>query len=202
MTARLVGAATAAVMLLALSACTDEPSDDPTAPSFAPAPSTSTPVESDAPSGSPSAATSVPPSVDALAPPALPDVAMQESSAGAVAFTEWWFDALNFATITGETAVLRDTFTTNCRTCENFVTQIDGAYGSGGSISGGHIRVRADVPTVLQEGGVTLAVQVEAEAGQVRDSDGEVLEELGAESLASAVAVLWEQERWVMGGIQ
>lgn len=198
---RVVGAGTAAVMLLALSACTSEPSDDPTAPSFAPAPSMPAPVESSEPSEDDSAP-SVAPSVAALAPPELPAAATAETPEGAAAFAEWWFATLNYATATGETAELRATFLDNCQTCENFATQIETAYGSGGSISGGRIRVQVDVPAALQEGGVTLAVGVDAEAGQVRDTEGEVVEELGAESLASAVAVLWEQERWALGGIQ
>lgn len=148
---RAVGAGTAALMLLALSACTGEPSDDPTAPSFAPAPSTSAPAPVASPAPSNDSAPSVAPSVAALTPPELPAAATAETPEGAAAFAEWWFENLNFATATGETEELRANFIENCQTCENLATQIEDAYTSGGSISGGRIQVSVDVPASLQK---------------------------------------------------
>ncbi len=200
MTARLVGAATAAVMLLALSACTDEPSDDPTAPSFAPAPSTSTPVESDAPSGSPSAATSVPPSVEALAPPALPAAATAETPEGAAAFAEWWFATLNYATATGDTTALRKSSDlVVCETCINLAERVEDAYSSGGGIEGGLAVATVEAPPSLDGGIATFIVRLEVE-GAVETVDG-VSTDLPPGSSVNAVAAVW-RDRWVMGDLR
>lgn len=193
-----VAAAAALVALLLLSACTDEPDDTPTAPTFA-APSTVAPEPSPSESAEPSTAESTTP---AIAAPELPAAATEETPEGAAAFAEWWFETLNYATATGDTDPLRASYATTCETCENLTTRAEDAYSTGGDIVGGAIYPTVDVPPRLEEGGVALAMQVRAEDGAIRDDEGEVLTELEAEELASVMAVLFIDGAWTVGGIQ
>lgn len=193
-----VAAAAAVVALLLLSACTDEPDDTPTAPTFA-APSTTALEPSPSESAEPSTAESTTP---ALAAPALPAAATEETPEGAAAFAEWWFETLNYARATGDTTKLRAAYVETCGTCENFASQIDETYSKGGLIEGGTIDVTVDTPTALEQDGVALAMQVSANAGRVLNRDGAVTTQLEAEQLASVMAVLFIDSSWVAGGIQ
>ncbi len=194
-------AAVAAAVALVVSGCTGEPDDGPTAPSFSPVPS---PTES-APSASPEPSpeqTADTATAEALVAPELPPEATEETPEGAAAFAEWWFETLNYATATGDTEALRAAFVEPCGTCENFAVQAEEAYASGGRIEGGRIDVEVDVPPQLEEGGVTLAVFVDAASGRVLDAEGRVTEEMTAEELASAMVVVFVDDQWQVGGIQ
>ncbi|MGJ7439976.1 DUF6318 family protein [Aquipuribacter sp. MA13-6] len=187
-------------LLLMSSACAGEADDDPTGPSFVPVPSTAEPEPSDPPSADPSPDATA--TAEALVAPELPAVATEETPEGAAAFAEWWFETLNYATATGDTAELRNTFVETCGTCESFATQIESAYGAGGAIDGGRIDVEVDRPPALEEDGVALAMQVDASAGEVLDQNGGVITVLEGEQLASVMAVLFIDSEWVVGGIQ
>lgn len=194
------GAAAGVALLLASSACSGGTDEDPTQPSFIPVPSTTEPEPSATSSAEPSADPTA--TAEALVAPELPAVATEETPEGAAAFAEWWFETLNYATATGDTEQLRAGFVDPCGTCENFATQAEEAYASGGAIRGGSIDVRVDVPPQLEEGGVTLAIFVDAEAGEVINAEGEVTETMTAEELASAMVVVFVDGRWAVGGIQ
>jgi hypothetical protein len=192
-------AAVAAAVLLvavALGACTgDEPDTEVTAPTFveeSPSPSASSaaPPESPEPSAEPT-----------VAAPPLPELATQQTPEGAVAFTEWWFETLNYATATGDTAGLRAVSEDTCGTCSAFAERIESAYLGGGRIQGGAVSVRVDPPPSVEQGGAALAVFSSTAGGEVEDASGQVTLALTAEDVALVVAVLWRETRWTVGGI-
>lgn len=197
-TSRVWGAAVGVTLLLTVSACSDGDDDVPTEPTFVPVESTPAPEPSESVSVEPSEE----PTAEALVAPELPAAATEETPEGAAAFAEWWFETLNYATATGDTSQVRASFAETCETCENLASRIEDAYSAGGDISGGAIRTTVDVPTQLEEGGVALAMQIDAEGGAIRDGEGDVISELEAEQLASVMAVLFIDGTWIVGGIQ
>ena len=97
-------------MLLPVAACTDASSGEVTAPSFVPA----SPEPSSSATADPT--TAEPSPEPTIAAPPLPDAAMEQTPEGAVAFTEWWFETLNYATRTGDTESLRAASDPGCTT--------------------------------------------------------------------------------------
>lgn len=186
-------------MLLLSSACTGEPDDAPTAPTFAPAPAPST-VEPE-PSTPPSSEPSAEPTAEALDAPELPAAATEETPEGAAAFAEWWFDTLNYATATGDTDSFRDAFQEECATCQGFAGRVDDAYGSGGRIKGGLLDVAVSRSTAVQDGIVSMPVLADAQAGEVIDADGATETILNPERVNLVVAVAWTGSSWVVGDV-
>ena len=196
---RPVGAASGALVVLAClasSGCTGGPDDNVTAPTFAPAPSEQEP--SATPSAEPSAS-EPDPTGQALVPPQLPQAATQQTPEGAAAFASWWFDTLNYATATGDTAALRaSTEMSVCETCEALITRVEAAYSSGGGIVGGLVRTSVEAPQTVDEGVATFVVRVDAEGASVH-ANGET-EELPPGETVATVAAFW-RDGWVMGDI-
>jgi Family of unknown function (DUF6318) len=71
------------------------------------------------------------------AAPTLPDLARQDSSAGAEAFATFWLTALDYAYRTGNTAPLRSAG--KCRGCLALADSIDRVFKRGGRIEGGSV---------------------------------------------------------------
>jgi hypothetical protein len=95
------------------------------------------PARSAPPPGEPSAMTAsaaVVPQPSPGATAATPD--------GAQAFVRYWFDVLNFATATGDTAPLDTASSPACTTCVGASTAIRAVYAGGGVIRGGQCTVR------------------------------------------------------------
>ncbi|WP_143175696.1 DUF6318 family protein [Cryptosporangium aurantiacum] len=98
-------------------------------------------ADPDAPSGTASRPAASP-STEQHATPTPPAAAAQQNRAGAVAFTEHWFALLSYAIETGNTKQLRAASDRACRVCTQAITDIERAYGDGGSIHGGAYTVR------------------------------------------------------------
>jgi len=94
--------------------------------------------ESHTPRPLPKPSKSASPSASASAtPPVMPAAAKAKTKAGAVAFTESFLDALNYAGATGDTQPLRILYMRLCTRCEAIADGIDQTYAKGGSIKGG-----------------------------------------------------------------
>jgi hypothetical protein len=87
-----------------------------------------------------------PPATQRTSPPAPPTAAEPASAAGGQAYVRHWFEALNYAIGTGDTAALEAASSTSCRTCGDLVAFIRAAYADSGSIRGGGYTMR-DVTT-------------------------------------------------------
>jgi hypothetical protein len=93
-------------------------------PSPAPLPSESPP------SASPSATSTPSPT-----PPAMPDAAKGTGERSAKAFVRYYIDALNFATSTGDTALLKAYSDRSCDSCNSVMERIRSVYDAGGQIT-------------------------------------------------------------------
>lgn len=159
--------------------------------------------------GEPSAVVSAPSvevSVEAddaeeLEPPEMPALAREQTPEGAVAFAEWWFDTLNYATATGDTSGLADASDAQCETCANFISQIEGAYSRGGHIEGGLTSASIDAPGGMEVRGINLAVFAEVEAMTIVDHNGDVVEALASGSDILVFAALATEDGWRTGAV-
>ena len=87
-----------------------------------------------------------PPATQRTSPPQPPASAEPATAAGGQAYVRHWFEALNYAIGTGDTAALEAASSTSCRTCGDLIAFVRAAYADGGSIRGGGYTMR-DVTT-------------------------------------------------------
>ena len=83
------------------------------------------------------------PVVPAASAGVLPADAQAPTPEGARAFARFWFEALNKAAATGDTADLRALAHPECQACRRFAESIDFLYKDGGGIRGGVFTVTA-----------------------------------------------------------
>ncbi|MEO7943549.1 MAG: DUF6318 family protein, partial [Marmoricola sp.] len=83
-------------------------------------------------SASPSASASAAPTA-----PVMPEAAKAKTRVGAEALVRHFLSTLGYAGGSGDTATLRDTYTSECTRCEAIADGIDKTYAAGGSIVGG-----------------------------------------------------------------
>ncbi|MEJ5867843.1 DUF6318 family protein [Pseudokineococcus sp. 5B2Z-1] len=171
---RLLVPAAAAAALLALSGCSDPEPGSPL-PTGAPAETSTT-----APPPAPTATAT--PTDDAPTPepgpaPTLPPEATTDDAAGAEAFVRYWYDSLNYAIRTGDTASVREaSLLPECIECEALASSVESAYDAGGSLVGGRADVvEAIAPTPDGSGAVLLSVVVQQQPLQRLDSAGDVV---------------------------
>ena len=199
---RLVGAASGALVVLAClasSGCTGGPDDSVTAPTFAPAPSEQEP--SATPGAEPSAS-EPDPTGQAPVPPELPQAATQQTPEGAAAFATWWFDTLNYATATGDTAQLTSSSQlTTCESCTTYIDDIDNTYVEGGRFTGSSVAAQVEAPSAVEDRVATFPVRLAVGAGTRVTADGQVTE-LNPESVVVVAATVWVEDRWLMGDLR
>lgn len=112
-----------------LAGCSEDPSDGSDRPTSSATPST--------PSESTTAASGEP------TPPPLPDAATRGGRKGAEAFLRHYWELVNYAQETGDTAPLRAVQADGCDGCNGGNDWIEKVYAEGGRIEGGHYTVRA-----------------------------------------------------------
>jgi len=184
------------LLALGTGGCTqDQPDSEVTAPTFA---DTSPQLSEAAPSAP--APTEPSPAPTEAAPP-LPDLAVQQTPEGAVAFTQWWFETLNYATATGDTAGLRAASDPACGTCDSFVLEIENAFTSGGRIEGGLFDVRVDPAGALEPLGVRVPVFADVSATEIMRADGSAIKTFDAEQSTIVFTALLTDAGWVAGGL-
>lgn len=107
----------AAALLLALAGCSDD------SPGPKPSPSTSPTTASPSPAGP--------------VAPVLPSAAKANTNVGAKAFVRYWFDAVNHAARTGDSAPLMSASTPECIACNGLRDRIKSIYDDQERLVGG-----------------------------------------------------------------
>jgi serine/threonine-protein kinase len=87
-----------------------------------------------------------PPATERTTPPQVPASAAPATADGGTALIHHWFEALNYAIGTGDTAALDAASSSSCRACADVIAFVRNAYTNGGSLRGGGYTVR-DVTT-------------------------------------------------------
>jgi serine/threonine-protein kinase len=77
-----------------------------------------------------------------VAAPQQPASAQPHTLEGATAFVYYWFNALDYAVATGNTASLAAASSPNCKTCGEAIGVIQAGYSNGGSLRGGQYTLR------------------------------------------------------------
>ncbi|SDI79999.1 hypothetical protein SAMN04488693_1249 [Arthrobacter subterraneus] len=75
--------------------------------------------------------------------PEKPALADENSVEGLEAFTEWWFELLNYAQATNDFEPLWAVTDKGCKTCTNFEDFVQASYSDEGWIAGGDVKVQS-----------------------------------------------------------
>jgi hypothetical protein len=131
------------------------------------------------------------------APSALP-ITAERSPSGAQEFVKYWFDALNYATQTGDIGPLRDASESRCSGCADAIASIRNNYSDGGYLQGGTFKVRA---VKTEEFGLedrpVLLVSFDRTSRSGFAPDGQVRDSVPAASFVSIeVSLVWTGDRW------
>ncbi len=162
---RAAGASLALLGCAVLAGCTSTAEPPPVA-----SPSPSLSVRSSAPSNSASPSPT---------PPVLPSEAQGTSPAAAKAFARHFFDAVNYAAATGDTAELRTLGTADCVSCDAIASNIEDIYGAGGSITAENWQINTlrviqsdEQATVLAIGALLAPEVIVSENGSAKTRPG------------------------------
>lgn len=193
------GFAVAAVVALALSACSpSNGSEDPSSPSTGSSSAVAN-GSSAAPTSKSASPTPVPASSKGPAKnwpvPKMPEAAKEHSLKGAGAFSEYYFELIGYTTQTNNSKQLAQVSTSSCKVCnENIIEPSKQNQQAGGWNAGGEYN-----PTIssAQEDGpnsVWVTFQFTQEARTVFNSDGQVSEKYAATEnpRAGSFTLLWD----------
>lgn len=132
--------------------------------------------------------------------PEKPALADENSVEGLEAFTEWWFELLNYAYATNDLEPLMAVTDEGCGTCENMKQSISDAYADGGWQVGGKVKVESFgskfEPNV--HGSVTAFIQSTQESIAIYDGSGELVVEYEdqSEPATSQLIGFYSDDRW------
>lgn len=109
-----------------------------------------------------------------LTRPVMPAAAKGINEKGAEAFVRHFWETVNYAQQTGDSAALQALSGDGCKTCEAGMASISGVYDQGGRFLGGDIEARSIDATIMQAGEQQIAevtVDVTQDAGTVEYPD-------------------------------
>lgn len=97
--------------------------------------------------------------------PVMPEVAKTETKEGLEAFTKYWFEQLNYAYQTGDTASFQSLTSPNCDYCSKIAASLSTNYEGDRWLSGGKIIVPAATTTFerASDGNYQVVLQVQQE---------------------------------------
>jgi hypothetical protein len=130
-------------------------------------------------------------------PTALP-ITAERSPSGAQEFVKYWFDALNYATQTGDVAPLRDASAPGCSACADLVASVRNSYGDGGYLQGGAFKVRSVTAEEFSlEDRPVLDVSFDRTSRAGIAPDGQVRDSQPAASFVScSITLAWTGNHW------
>lgn len=173
----------AAFSVLVLTGCQGSPgvAQAPTNSESPSASAAASDTPSAAPSPSPSPASAAGPAVN-IPVPEKPALADENTIEGLEAFTEWWFELLNYAQATNDFEPLWAVTDSGCKTCTNFQEFVFSAYEDDGWIVGGDLAVETFDSNFesTADGTVDSYVSTTQSALTVRDDEGAIEEEFEA----------------------
>ncbi|NJC22050.1 hypothetical protein BJ994_001126 [Arthrobacter pigmenti] len=115
-----------------------------------------------------------------IAVPEKPLLADENSIEGLKAFTEWWFELLNYAYATDDLQPLWAVTNPGCRTCQNIQESITEVYAEGGWMTGGEVSLDGYYTKfrVNIHGSVDAYVSIKQAPVDVYNEAGELINEL------------------------
>ncbi|MHA7154907.1 DUF6318 family protein, partial [Arthrobacter sp. TMN-50] len=133
--------------------------------------------------------------------PEKPALADENTVEGLEAFTEYWFELLNYAYITNDWGPLEAVTDPGCDTCVAIKEEVQRVYGDGSWLKGAEIEVMSFSSKfeLNTSGSISSFVQKRQSEVTYFDSDGS---ELGTDPMTEpvfdVVIALHENDRWLM----
>lgn len=106
-------------------------------------------------------------------PPTMPPEAEGTSPAAAKAFVRHYFDQINYAALTGDTATLRALSTDDCESCDAIASNVERIYNDGGRITEENWAVKSVDVLRAADGAATLSVGARIGREVIVGADGE-----------------------------
>jgi hypothetical protein len=174
-----------------------------TASSTASAGSSSAESTSPAPSPEGTPAEYVPASLEGPAEnvpkPVMPELAKEESRAGAQAFLDYWSDAMWYAYQTGDTSYVRDMTSEHCEACLAELDDLEAVYSSGKWTIGGResINIQEDEINEASDGVYKPIVVYKRDDGQLVSKNGIEMEAPGESGDKSLIYLDYMDNQWL-----
>lgn len=102
--------------------------------------------------------------------PALPELAEDDSPAGAEAFARHYIEVLNYSALTGDTALLEELSADDCSGCIKYIELYKSTYENGGYFKNSDWSVE-DTEVWQLAGGYDVALDISTREGTSRASD-------------------------------
>lgn len=171
-----------------LAGCSGGEADEPADPL-----SSSTPSSSDAtPADDPSSDV-----------PELPDVAQENTLAGAEAFIRHYIELLNYASHTGDTDALEAVSDQDCAGCSHYADLYKETYSRGGFYKKGEWVTQKQVFSQrLEDGTVRLIAIVDTKKLIYRKDASSSAKTYGSEQYSFTCDVSWTSQRWSVLGFE
>ena len=184
---------TAVLVLAVVAGCSAEPEPLSPEPSSA---SPSAPGPSSSSSEAPAAETS--PTMVALTAPVLPAAATTADAAGAEAFVRHFWDTVNYAYASGDTAAILAISEAGCQGCVGLKDGVESATSAGGRwVDFAWVTEQYEAAPPDEAALSTVsALMIMQEGAHVIEADGTRQEIAGSQAKAVEVLVEWHEEAW------
>jgi hypothetical protein len=180
-------AAVAALLVVGLAACDDDPEveRDPDASA------SGTPIP-------PEASSPTEPTPTGPVEPTLPAEAKEPTKAGAVAFVEYYWDVVSYALVTGDLRTLASLGGPGCSGCQGGVDFIKSIYSDGGSVQAGPYRLLRITRASFTNDRFTAyeGIAVTRSSTQVIEVPGEPNQTLGPVTERARMTLLYIDDSW------
>ncbi|MFI7493475.1 DUF6318 family protein [Kocuria sp. M4R2S49] len=131
--------------------------------------------------------------------PVMPDLAREESRAGAQAFLDYWSDAKWYAYETGDASLVRDVTSRHCEACEEEFEDIEDIYAEGLWTVGGRDSITIQDANLVEaaDGVYKPVVEYSREVGKLVMGGKVVKNAAGESGDPSLVYLDFVEEEWV-----
>lgn len=127
--------------------------------------------------------------------PAMPEIAQDESAAGAEAFVRHYIDVLNYAAVTGETEELKQLAHDDCEGCRAYEKTFDEIYAADGFIRGAEWEITA-VEQEQLETHVDVFVNIDIAEGTFKTTGDDSEERSGTDADLLRFSVQRADDSW------
>jgi hypothetical protein len=148
-------------------------------------------------------ASSRPAQASSITPPPMPDPARHSDQQGATYFASHWTDLMDYGRRTLDAGPIRGLGMPSCRTCTEFVTQLDHDRAEGMHYEGGAVHFLGSEPTDV-EPAKRAAIRVTFEESELKvfDRRGKQTETVPADTTILVFDLLWTDAGWRVASIK
>jgi hypothetical protein len=143
------------------------------------------------------------PARSSLTTPPMPDPARHSDQEGATYFASHWTDLIDYGRRTLDAGPIRGLGLPSCRTCTEFVTQLDHDKAEGAHYEGGRIHFLGAEPTDVEPAKrATIRLTFEESELTVFDRRGKLTETVPADTTIFVFDLHWTDAGWRVASIK